>query len=290
MANQTQENYQTFFQCCAKPIEKIFNKYIHQVNDIELSCQFKNFYEIEMAANLLKNQDAIFKFEFIIDDKINFAYVLIQEELMARLENLLSGGDGNVIFDSNNSQLDENSIRKPVLDIVDEIMNYFSVNYQKDLVLGKEYNTYLKEMDDYESVLGNCNLTFLATAEVKLGDSKPYNFQILLNSKFLSDFMTSVGFSEKSIKKIKTTIDFQQLSDIKMDITAEFGHTQLPIKCTTELTKNSLIMLDEKNGEDIKVYANGLLFAYAQIVLVGENFGLRLTRIISSEERELEVK
>ena len=44
-------------------------------------------------------------------------------------------------------------------------------------------------------------------------------------------------------------------------------------------------MLDENVDEDVKVYANGLLFARAQIVLVGENFGLRLTRIIPAEER-----
>ena len=84
---------------------------------------------------------------------------------------------------------------------------------------------------------------------------------------------------------LSAAIDFQQLSDIKMNITAEFGHTKLPLKCTSELTKNSLVMLDENVDEDVKVYANGLLFARAQIVLVGENFGLRLTRIIPAEER-----
>ena len=60
MIRQTQKNLETFFQCCSKPIEKVLSSYADNV-----TCQFKNFYEVEMAANLLQNgnsNDVIYKF------------------------------------------------------------------------------------------------------------------------------------------------------------------------------------------------------------------------------------
>ncbi|MBQ3311190.1 FliM/FliN family flagellar motor switch protein [bacterium] len=280
MIKQTQKNLETFFQCCSKPIEKILSNYVN-----DMSCSFKNFYEVEMAANLLQTGDVIYKFEFIINDRLNFTYVLIPEIMIAKLSDIMTGGDGNVRFNGTLTEIETNSIKNIISSITEEIMNYFSVNFQKDMVLGSDYNIYLKDMYEYDNVLSNSNTTFVASADIVLNNSDPMELKVLVNHRLLDDFMTSLGFLENSIKKIKTAIDFQQLSDIKMNITAEFGHTKLPIKCTSELTKNSLIMLDENIDEDIKVYANGLLFANAQIVLVGENFGLRLTRIIPAEER-----
>ncbi len=283
MIRQTQKNLETFFQCCSKPIEEVLGSYADNV-----TCQFKNFYEVEMAANLLQNgnsDDVIYKFEFILNDKLNFTYVLLPEILVAKLSDIMTGGDGNIRFNGTLSEIETNSIKGVIAAVTEEIMSYFNINFQKDLVLSNEYNIYLKDMYEYDSVLSNSNTTFVAAADVVLNDAEPVELKILLNNKLLEDFMTGLGFSENSIKKIKTAIDFQQLSDIKMNITAEFGHTKLPIKCTSELTKNSLVMLDENVDEDVKVYANGLLFARAQIVLVGENFGLRLTRIIPAEER-----
>ena len=280
MIKQTQKNLETFFQCCSKPIEKILSNYVN-----DMSCSFKNFYEVEMAANLLQTGDVIYKFEFIINDRLNFTYVLIPEIMIAKLSDIMTGGDGNVRFNGTLTEIETNSIKNIISSITEEIMNYFSVNFQKDMVFGSDYNIYLKDMYEYDNVLSNSNTTFVASADIVLNNSDPMELKVLVNHRLLDDFMTSLGFLENSIKKIKTAIDFQQLSDIKMNITAEFGHTKLPIKCTSELTKNSLIMLDENIDEDIKVYANGLLFANAQIVLVGENFGLRLTRIIPAEER-----
>lgn len=76
------------------------------------------------------------------------------------------------------------------------------------------------------------------------------------------------------------------LSDVDINIIAELGKTQVPIKYALELNEGSIIELDTLNEADIKVYANGVEFAHAQVVALEENFGLRITKIISSEQRE----
>jgi flagellar motor switch protein FliN/FliY len=51
------------------------------------------------------------------------------------------------------------------------------------------------------------------------------------------------------------------------------------------LTKGSILELDTYENSDIKVYANGLEVARAQVVVVDEHFGIKITKIISPEER-----
>lgn len=76
------------------------------------------------------------------------------------------------------------------------------------------------------------------------------------------------------------------LSDVDINIVAQLGKAQVPMKYALELNEGSIIELDTLNEADIKVYANGVEFAHAQVVALEENFGLRITKIISPEQRE----
>ena len=87
-------------------------------------------------------------------------------------------------------------------------------------------------------------------------------------------------------KKIgSSSLDVTRLADVKINITAELGRTRVPIKYALELVRGSLVELDVLNGSDIKVFANDIEFAYAQVVAVEDNFGLKITKIIAPEER-----
>ena len=75
------------------------------------------------------------------------------------------------------------------------------------------------------------------------------------------------------------------LLDVKLQLTVELGRTELPIKKVLELTKGSIVTLNKAAGEPVELFANGKLIAYGEVVVIEDNFGLRITSIAAPEER-----
>lgn len=75
------------------------------------------------------------------------------------------------------------------------------------------------------------------------------------------------------------------LLDIKLQLTVELGRTDLPIKKVLELTKGSIVTLNKAAGEPVELYANGKLIAYGEVVVIEDNFGLRITHITDPAKR-----
>jgi flagellar motor switch protein FliN/FliY len=73
--------------------------------------------------------------------------------------------------------------------------------------------------------------------------------------------------------------------DVKLTLTVELGRTEVPIKKVLELTRGSVIELDKIAGEPVELYANGKLVAKGEVVVIEDNFGLRITSIISLDNR-----
>ena len=75
------------------------------------------------------------------------------------------------------------------------------------------------------------------------------------------------------------------LLDVKLQLTVELGKTELPIKKVLELTKGSIVTLNKAAGESVELYANGKLIAYGEVVVIEDNFGLRITHITDPAKR-----
>ena len=75
------------------------------------------------------------------------------------------------------------------------------------------------------------------------------------------------------------------LLDVKLQLTVELGKTELPIKKVLELTKGSIVTLNKAAGEPVELYANGKLIAYGEVVVIEDNFGLRITHITDPSRR-----
>lgn len=75
------------------------------------------------------------------------------------------------------------------------------------------------------------------------------------------------------------------LLDVKLQLTVELGKTELPIKKVLELTKGSVVTLDKVAGEPVELYANGKLIAHGEVVVIEDNFGLRITHITQPIKR-----
>ena len=71
------------------------------------------------------------------------------------------------------------------------------------------------------------------------------------------------------------------LEDMPVMVQIELGHTQRTLEDAVHLGEQSLIELDRQVGEPVNVLINGKLFARGEVVTVQENFGVRLTEILS---------
>lgn len=73
--------------------------------------------------------------------------------------------------------------------------------------------------------------------------------------------------------------------DVTLNLSVELGRTELSIKEVLELTRGSVIELERVAGEPVDLMANGKLIAKGEVVVIEDNFGLRITSIISPAER-----
>ena len=77
-----------------------------------------------------------------------------------------------------------------------------------------------------------------------------------------------------------TNKNLELLMDIKLELTVELGRCQLPVKKVLELTRGSIIELDKVAGESVELFANGKHVANGEVVVIEDNFGLRIAEIV----------
>lgn len=75
------------------------------------------------------------------------------------------------------------------------------------------------------------------------------------------------------------------LMDVPLQVTVELGRTKMVIKDILELGTGSIVELDKLAGEPVDLLVNGKLVAKGEVVVIDENFGLRITDIVSPAER-----
>lgn len=73
--------------------------------------------------------------------------------------------------------------------------------------------------------------------------------------------------------------------DVPLKVTVELGRTRMQIRDVLELGKGSVVELDKLAGEPVDLLVNGKLIARGEVVVIDENFGIRVTDIVSPAER-----
>jgi len=73
--------------------------------------------------------------------------------------------------------------------------------------------------------------------------------------------------------------------DIPVTLSMEVGNTEIAIRNLLQLSQGSVIELGRVAGEPLDVKVNGTLIAHGEVVVVNERYGIRLTDVISPQER-----
>lgn len=83
----------------------------------------------------------------------------------------------------------------------------------------------------------------------------------------------------------KEPLDLDFILDIPLQVRVEVGRTRMLIQELLQLGKGSVIELNKLLGEPFEVMVNDKLVARGEVVVVNDRFGIRLTDIISPNER-----
>ena len=73
--------------------------------------------------------------------------------------------------------------------------------------------------------------------------------------------------------------------DIPVTLSMELGRTRMSIRELLQLAQGSVVKLDRPAGEPLDILVNGCLIARGEAVVVSERFGVRITDIVSLENR-----
>ncbi len=88
---------------------------------------------------------------------------------------------------------------------------------------------------------------------------------------------------EKPVPGTNPNLDF--LLDVPLEISVELGRSSLRIKELLQLGQGSVVELNKMAGEPADIYVNGKLLAKGEVVVINEKFGIKLSEIISPEDR-----
>lgn len=170
-------------------------------------------------------------------------------------------------------------------DIVDsEIMQLIPITLAKQLVeqvmsknINNDQNEITKnENDDKSSDMANKSK--ITDSESTDNKSKNIN-KISVKPVIFKDFndSTEKGANEKE--------NVNLIMDIPLNITVELGRTKKLIKDILELSEGSIIELDKLAGEPVDILVNGKYIAKGEVVVIDENFGVRIIDIIQENKR-----
>jgi|GEM_PF-6237128 len=74
------------------------------------------------------------------------------------------------------------------------------------------------------------------------------------------------------------------LMDVELELTAQLGACELPVKNILDFTKGAIIELDSYTNKPIDLLANGKVIAKGEVVIIQDNFGLRITSVSGEKE------
>ena len=126
--------------------------------------------------------------------------------------------------------------------------------------------------------IGGDDLDGLAGLAGDMGGAPPAVSQVPVNPVNYPSLQTSS-------MPARTPPNLQLLLDVQMVLTVELGRTKKYVKDILSLGEGSIIELDKLAGEPVDLLINGKLIAKGEVVVIDENFGVRVTDIVGPEDR-----
>ncbi len=215
----------------------------------------------------------------------------------------------NEVLNSNDSHIVKVSFRMIVEDLIDsEVMQILPMWFAKDLIghLLGDYqpedmtkDNSVQEINEIEQPSYQSPPVESVIPEKPIVADSQYN-----GSQYNDSFARSNNQQQPKVErdpKVEVRpVQFAQLGsgvsqqeldniglimDVPLQLTVELGRTRKTIKEILDFSVGTIIELDKLAGEPVDIMANGKLIAKGEVVVIDENFGVRVTDIVSPMER-----
>ena len=81
---------------------------------------------------------------------------------------------------------------------------------------------------------------------------------------------------------LEETKDLGLLMDVRVKLTVQLGSCRMPMREVMELVPGSVIQLNQEAKDPVGLYVNDKLIAYGEVVVVEDNFGIKITEMAGS--------
>jgi flagellar motor switch protein FliN len=211
------------------------------------------------------------------------ALFTMSKESTAMVADMLLMGDGKAAF-SHEEHLE------PTRDLFKEVMASFAAG------LGKEIGRHLSFEEIKVSLVDLTAADFVGTGWIisrfEIGLTQPQAVFHMMSSDF---YEACFPDTEAHADVVEATTSDEQIEaearremgmvlDIELPISIELGRTSMLIRDIVKLAPGSIVELDKLSGEPVDLFVNGRLFARGEVVVVDENFAVRITGLVTPNE------
>lgn len=107
-----------------------------------------------------------------------------------------------------------------------------------------------------------------------------------------AESISSAAFDELNAERgnSKDKVDLDVLMDIPVTLQLEIGRAKVSIRNLLSYTQGSVVEMDRLAGEPLDLLVNGTLIAHGEVVVINDKFGVRLTDVVSPQERIKKLK
>jgi flagellar motor switch protein FliN/FliY len=129
---------------------------------------------------------------------------------------------------------------------------------------------------------------WVARAEAHSGDGFRAEFTLLMGRE-LAEEIVALGApaapetEAPKDERLPSTIDL--ILDVTLPVAVELGRSRMQIQDILKLAPGSVIELDKSAGDPVELFINDRPIAKGEVVIIDENFGVRLTSIVTATER-----
>ncbi|RMD46257.1 MAG: flagellar motor switch protein FliN [Aquificota bacterium] len=129
----------------------------------------------------------------------------------------------------------------------------------------------------------------------EVGEEKSEEFQEVNQEKLAEEWAKAAESQETVEEEKKELTEKETLAlekekldifmDIPLEISVEIGNTELPLEEILRLAPNSIVELDKFINQPVDLKVNGKLVAKGELYTVENNFAIKITSIITAQER-----
>ncbi len=221
------------------------------------------------------------------------------KDFAAKVADMMLAGEGNVPFS-------EEDHLEPVKEITSQLMGPVSTEINQYTETKVEFDSPIVALANFEEIteqlstqitalitgsLGESEFTQLlcipdTLAEELAGFAQPVEEELTESEgDIVSERVEFEPFPQSETKIEGNSKNIDLLMDLQLQVSIELGRTKLFIKNILELGQGSVIELNKLSGEPVDIYVNEKKFAEGEVVVVDENFGVRITDVIAPSER-----